>query len=999
MSTHQRQHPVSRKAFLVGDNTVRTEMQPATAGLGSADEASSRSASPISHSTRGFCKTCDNIIGDFYNSWYRITGSYYVPALLGSYSVLLKSAGKLKAASKGTDLEGCTIQPLVCPHPTCNDVPLGFTVITAPAGKNNFRGRDFFKLSRIELRCARAGTDQYIVVKPREGAAPPDLLATEDTPSPSSSISTPKASSTTAMEVDSRPSSFSHVGYPHGLRGQAHNHHRPQPAMHQIDVSRHLVTASPMPMHSPIPSPVQSIIQKTASNPVSPPTSARDSSTEDRMPNQESSRESATNAAGGGQQAPPSGALQVQSLRKTSHTNGHTYPRSPHEIGIEAIERLQTQISQNSGALSAHTRDIRRGEEFTQQLEATLRQEFQTQLFRQNADIQRLEESQQRLHHDVQGMRHTMEAVRHELQAMRVDKQSRAGAVLDRSFRGQEGAVELMAKQIAELSHKTSDIDHLKVHIEIMKGKIHRLEQAAAHAASRSPLQPYHALKAPVSQPLQPPHIAAPPHRAPPAAPPNEKTLQPTPEVQHRRPSFPVPSSVPATASIAATVPAPTPTTSWEVVNNAGTKRSYQSGVESPREATINIPSSPKRQKLDSTTTQAPTPTVQPQTSAPEPSLASQTQQSIYAPYATQDAPSDQSWQPESQRMIEHRPRGRGRGGGIGGRGGRVRRSMPGHLHDTIEWEKDDWHGDSHVSPDSFYDSVSRGERGGIARRGSGGGGARGGYAGSERANSLGLQGVSTGMHFGFGSSQDSLYGSGKKTRTKPVRNADGVLIRKDGRPDMRSQSSAANLRKVHQRKEGDASHSPTAFTSVNGQSVISINIPDSPSPSGYPADPTASDKHNAIMGKMFPAGLDASRKQHDYSRQAFEDDDQTIHVRRESHGVTTRSAHLRIKSEQVESPSEQDADMSGTEEQGEIEHDQSPERRSSQCGGVELAEDGPDDDSAEQLQAEAEEERDESHTGAISQTVAETQVPDSSDPATTTAGAGEEPTPIEVFD
>jgi hypothetical protein len=37
-----------------------------------------------------------------------------------------------------------------------------------------------------------------------------------------------------------------------------------------------------------------------------------------------------------------------------------------------------------------------------------------------------------------------------------------------------------------------------------------------------------------------------------------------------------------------------------------------------------------------------------------------------------------------------------------------------------------------------------------------------------------------------------------KKTRTKPIRNSDGVLIRKDGRPDMRSVSSANNLRKSH---------------------------------------------------------------------------------------------------------------------------------------------------------------------------------------------------------
>lgn len=44
----------------------------------------------------------------------------------------------------------------------------------------------------------------------------------------------------------------------------------------------------------------------------------------------------------------------------------------------------------------------------------------------------------------------------------------------------------------------------------------------------------------------------------------------------------------------------------------------------------------------------------------------------------------------------------------------------------------------------------------------------------------------------------------GKKTRTKPIRNAEGILIRKDGRPDMRSVSSANNLRKVHAKKEAE---------------------------------------------------------------------------------------------------------------------------------------------------------------------------------------------------
>ena len=56
-----------------------------------------------------------------------------------------------------------------------------------------------------------------------------------------------------------------------------------------------------------------------------------------------------------------------------------------------------------------------------------------------------------------------------------------------------------------------------------------------------------------------------------------------------------------------------------------------------------------------------------------------------------------------------------------------------------------------------------------------------------------------------YGHSNEDDPGSGnKKTRTKPIRNAEGILIRKDGRPDMRSVSSANNLRKVHAKKEAE---------------------------------------------------------------------------------------------------------------------------------------------------------------------------------------------------
>lgn len=70
-----------------------------------ADEASPPSP-PANRATKAYCKNCQNCIGDFYNSWYKVTGSYFVPALLGSYSSILQPMGKLKAASKGTELAG-----------------------------------------------------------------------------------------------------------------------------------------------------------------------------------------------------------------------------------------------------------------------------------------------------------------------------------------------------------------------------------------------------------------------------------------------------------------------------------------------------------------------------------------------------------------------------------------------------------------------------------------------------------------------------------------------------------------------------------------------------------------------------------------------------------------------------------------------------------------------------------------------------------------------------
>lgn len=122
----------------------------------------------------------------------------------------------------------------------------------------------------------------------------------------------------------------------------------------------------------------------------------------------------------------------------------------------------------------------------------------------------------------------------------------------------------------------------------------------------------------------------------------------------------------------------------------------------------------------------------------------------------------------------------------------------------------------------------------------------------------------------------------GKKTRTKPTRNSDGILIRKDGRPDMRSVSSANNLRKVHAKKEAERAEmggrTPTSARSLAPATSNSLSSSEG-THSGSPESTAAGDggceqdeeeeedepeeeegtqeRHEALMRKIFPQGVD----------------------------------------------------------------------------------------------------------------------------------------------
>ncbi|KAF9699454.1 hypothetical protein EKO04_002158 [Ascochyta lentis] len=590
-----------------------------------------------------------------------------------------------------------------------------------------------------------------------------------------------------------------------------------------------------------------------------------------------------------------------ESLVNGQH-NGYSYPHEPRAVYFDAIERLQTQTAQNTSALAAQARSQTEYTEMVRQMEGSLRHEFQSQLHRQDQELRRMDESVNRLLQELQDCRRTVVALAQEVNVTRAESARRPSEITHPGY--QDEALELMAQRIGEVSHRTTDLETLRDHMAIISGRVQRLESesAATHTPHSRP-------KPPVYQPAHPAHIAhAPPphpnHVASFQAPPRS-TSNPQPS-QHEKPAVAVP---PESGQRHEPVPSQN---GWATVN-AGVKRVFENDANSPRQGASSAPGSPKRPRLVTgesqdaqSMPQMPTGPAHVLPSQSQPIVASQHQlpsSQAYASFGTPDGPSDQSWRLESQRSAEQRPaRGRGsRGGrGPGSRGGRVRRSLQ-ELHrpvGTPEWERDSWTAvpDSQVSPTSFEDTPLHAARSTV-RRGGGGSGIRGGSSLMERTNDWTPE-------IGPRSVFHDPPSETKKTRSKPIRNEEGILVRKDGRPDRRSQSSAANLRKVHARKEEQQREGDTGST-PNGLHPSMSTGPDTPSPTphGHPEHDVSNSvrkRHNDILGKIFPEGIDSSRKQHDYAHQVFnEDRDHTAHPR--AHSSRTTKNPPQIKEEHVE--------------------------------------------------------------------------------------------------
>ncbi|KAK5164162.1 hypothetical protein LTR04_002060 [Oleoguttula sp. CCFEE 6159] len=558
-------------------------------------------------------------------------------------------------------------------------------------------------------------------------------------------------------------------------------------------------------------------------------------------------------------------------------SNGHPYPQ-PSEIWPSVVTHLQTQVAYNTNIIGQHKRDI-----------------------------ERIDGAVARLQHEMNHIMGALEELRMELRSKLLPSQQPPPP----HNPPDSTDLEILSSNLQSVSDKASEIDGLKMQVDLMKRRIKKLEEGkpdegrvgTSFSSQREPSVLSQPPPSQQAQPLHPPprnHGPPPPHmqhslhsQAPvhiePRPPPGYQHVEPQSMPQPM--SHPVSSWRPAAAyqppatpqyQSSATLdhpyprpPEPEPQSSGWTSVNSSTKRGPPA-VHGGHAEELHINGSPKRPKLSSNgkrssyaeesemqvvghnhmDTDNPLEVrnqIQSNGSQPEPPHSNSANAYTFVPFhSTNERNTDNNWRQEPQRARSPPLRG-GRGGGRGYRPYRPRKSAPVEQLGTPEWEKSDWTG-SQISPDGFYQPHSHSDgtpyRTTLVRRSGGGRGS----ASSARVA-------------GSPSESRRNFEHTKKSRTKPIRNAEGVLIRKDGRPDMRSVSSAQNLRKVHAKKEGERAHQ--SHTPTSGLAMAPVlgtdSTPERSEAEGEGEDgapPNTQERHRTIMRKMFPGGLKEQREE-----------------------------------------------------------------------------------------------------------------------------------------
>ncbi|GAB1744712.1 hypothetical protein NU219Hw_g2251t1 [Hortaea werneckii] len=488
-----------------------------------------------------------------------------------------------------------------------------------------------------------------------------------------------------------------------------------------------------------------------------------------------------------------------------------------------------------------------------------------------------LEQAVGLLRADMNGVVNALNATRAELQARPLHQDN---------TKHDTGDLEVLAAQVATIGNKASEVDGLKMQIDLLKNRLRRFEdygsppsnqqnprspsarrdQYQSDAAAQHPPapQPHHQLPSLRAATMMSPQMERTPNMPVPPTLASQsssgflasdaRSNEPTPSQHHAAASFrpgeplPPPSAMsgwrPAESHPASGLPPPPPPAQsfraytnepepegkgWAAVNvSQVAKRPVDEMTRSPLEHSASAPGSPKRPKLAPIMPRShyseegyagPPSSIQPPeapagregglyarprapSDPPQPQMHGQPGPTASTSGAfrfinTQQPHPQEPWRPDSDRVqVITQPTGRGRGGRRGrgrGRGGRGGAQL--QHHDSEEYSTAIH--DEQGSPMAQHDPR--------------------GYYDPHHAHSTAIPGVVSGSDRAYPpatpeQSQEGIpvhveianSGSGKRSRTKPIRNSEGILIRKDGRPDMRSVSSANNLRKVHAKKEAE---------------------------------------------------------------------------------------------------------------------------------------------------------------------------------------------------
>lgn len=554
------------------------------------------------------------------------------------------------------------------------------------------------------------------------------------------------------------------------------------------------------------------------------------------------------------------------------------------EVQFDILQRLQVQISHHEGGLQSQRRnfDLLGGRVDAQSRNCEVLAQ----------DILKLADQMSRIEGLVLAMRQEL----HSRPTATVAVPAAPAAGSRPLSHIDDGVLEAFANSLDHVSAKVNEVDGLKMQLEILKRRIKLLEHKGPEfgpspSATTLPTPTSaaassygHGQVLPPQQPPQhpQPHPAAGYHNGSPAldaaghgdARPEPRFVQQAPQTQSRHPHAALGPSQ-QEAKHAGAIQSQQPN-GWVPVN-PGAKRQLPKGAEGSPDVPSVSTGSPKRPKL------AP---LEPRL-GPEPggsfdrmdvdredhrnlnegSFHAVSTPSSFVPYP-QMVDAAEGWQsdPRSTMSVTRDAPRRGRGGGRG----RGRKSLPTDTRavETPEWDKPpmDWTR-TQIIQESYYgiEGTPSGPKiprsNNLVRRGSGGGG------------TLAMRPVEIARP-STASSMDP-YAHTKKTRTKPFRNAQGILIRKDGLPDMRSHSSAANLRKVHARKEQEritelgvnGSNSPNSgLDGMNTPQPMSSNGSNTPEAEHA----TGQDRHDAIMRQIFPNGISDQLAQRNYHDKFF---------------------------------------------------------------------------------------------------------------------------------